>query len=614
MNLQQVHTALVSDDEETRRSALDSLPGIPLAESRDCLFLALGDPSWRVRKEAVELLVRSAPDRDTLEALLQLLRSEDNAGLRNSAAEAVIRLGGAAAEPLIAMVSDADADVRKLIIDVMGAIGDRVFVPALVKALDDAEVNVASAAAEQLGVIGDDSAVQELSRAIIDRTEVLFRFSALGALGLIAKPAALPDKIKMLANDDILRKAVFDCIGNVSDESSFQILFDGLSCRQRSCRSAAVKALYKVYSRSGPDAVSIMNSRLRALERSDVVPAVLELFSPADTLLSTAVIWFCTMTRDERCVPILVSASSDEFYAESALAALKEFGQEGLAYSISHHEVFDDSERSALCTLIGESGYSRYSAFVHDSLSDASAAVRRAAAGAVGKLGIISSLSALENLLDDPVHDVCTAAVFGLRALAVCDRSALQQVAERLSESPLLHHRRAAAPLLAATGNCTRLLVLLKDDQARVRKAAVSAIGSLQEDPLCLQLVSALTDEDPDVRRGVAEVLGNFQKCPEVLNSLEQALRDEDVWVQCAVIRAISRIDPERAVVVIRDIHHQAHEMLLISCLHILGTIGGSDARSIIMSALDSPNTDVVRQARISLDQLSPHTMPSGSV
>jgi HEAT repeat protein len=154
---------------------------------------------------------------------------------------------------------------------------------------------------------------------------------------------------------------------------------------------------------------------------------------------------------------------------------------------------------------------------------------------------------------------------------------------------------------------------MVKDEQARVRKAAVSAIGLLHEDPLCLQLVEALTDEDPDVRMAVAEVLGNFKKYPDVLNSLVQAVNDEDIWVQCAVIKAISRIDPGRAVAVIRDMYQQAHELLLISCLQVLGTIGGGDARSIIEWALDSPEVDVVRQARISLEQVSTNTSSSGS-
>ncbi|HIJ97215.1 MAG TPA: hypothetical protein HPP94_16060 [Desulfuromonadales bacterium] len=614
MNLQQALAALVSDDEETRRLALDAVRDIPLADSRAIIFLAMGDASWRVRKEAVELLVCSRPGRDSIEALLQLLRSDENAGLRNSAVEAIIRLGMAAAEPLIVMSRDTDADVRKFVIDVMGAIGDRSFVPALVQALHDPEVNVASAAAEQLGVIGDGSVARNLMQAIIERSDVLFRFSALGALGLLAKPAALSDEILQLAQDDILRKAVFDCIGNVADESSLATLLDGLSCRQKSSRAAALKALHKLYVRSVPETRTVITSRLRALDGSDIVPAVLELYALPDATLSAAVIWLCSMTHDERCIPTLFKASADESNAENALEALKNLEQDGLTYSVTHAELFDDNGRSVLCTLIGESGSTCYHDFVLAALGDSSATVRRAAVAAVAKLGLLSSLSVLETLLDDPAPDVCTAAVFSLRALAALDPAAVRPIAQRLSESQQVHHRRASTPLLAATGDCSRLLLLIKDEQVRVRKAAISAIGLLRKDPQCLQLVTALTDDDPDVRRVVAETLGSFEGSPEVLAALEQALNDEDFWVQCAVIKAIARIQSERAVALISDIYLQAHEMLLITCLQILGTHGGNGADSIISWALDSPDADVVRQARLALDQLSHSPSSSGPV
>ena len=188
MNLQDIRSALQSADEEVRRSALYSLREIPCPEAQAIVFTAMGDESWRVRKEAVECYVCLKPDLNHVEDLLNLLRNEDNAGLRNSAAEAVIRLGSASATPLLKMVKDQDADVRKFVIDVMGAIGDPIFVPALLHALNDTEVNVASAAAEQLGALGDTSVAEQLILSILARDEVLFRFSALRALSVLAQP------------------------------------------------------------------------------------------------------------------------------------------------------------------------------------------------------------------------------------------------------------------------------------------------------------------------------------------------------------------------------------------------------------------------------------------
>ena len=206
MNLQDIRSALQSANEESRRSALNSLRNFKGTDVQHILFTAMGDASWRVRKEAVDCYVYSKPDLVSVEQLLNLLRNEDNAGLRNSAAEAVIRLGTYSALPLIKMVQDPNADVRKFVIGVMGAIGDPIFASSLLQALNDPEVNVASAAAEQLGALGDTETADKLMQAILLRDEVQFRFSALGALGSLAKPASVPDALIKLANQDILQR------------------------------------------------------------------------------------------------------------------------------------------------------------------------------------------------------------------------------------------------------------------------------------------------------------------------------------------------------------------------------------------------------------------------
>ena len=47
--------ALAVEDEEVRRRTVQEQFGVPLDRCRDLLWAALGDDSWRVRKEAVEV-------------------------------------------------------------------------------------------------------------------------------------------------------------------------------------------------------------------------------------------------------------------------------------------------------------------------------------------------------------------------------------------------------------------------------------------------------------------------------------------------------------------------------------------------------------------------------
>lgn len=564
----------------------------------------MGDESWRVRKEAVECYVRSNPDLVCVEQLLNLLRNEDNAGLRNSAAEAVIRLGAMCAAPLIAMVNDPDADVRKFVIDVMGAVGDRIFVPALLSALRDPEVNVASSAAEQLGAIGDGSAADPLMQAILSRDEVLFRFSALGALGLLAKPAPVPDALVKLSEQDILRKAVFDCLGSISDESSFKLLLNGFSSRQKNSRAAAVKALHKIYSRSSVSSQTLIVEALQLLKGSDVIAGLLELNDGRDSALTDALLWISVVTRDLRFIPLLIEAYVDERTANVALAALKSFGREALLEIISRYSKLEERGRSGLCVLIAECGYSGFTDVIQGALFDASAQVRKAAAMAVGKLGLVTLIQDLITLVDDGDVSVYTAAVSSLQSLIMINRTAILAEVGPFCSSKKAHHRKAAAHLLASLGERDRLLLLLKDEDPLVRHAAVTAIGVHRVETSGSMLILALADEDPDVRIAVADALGSVRDA-STLDALEQALNDPDVWVQSAVLKAIASIAPDRAVQIIRGMHAGAEGLLMITCLKILEEIGGAASEEIVRHALANSDPDIVRQAVKSLEHIS---------
>jgi len=569
MDLQNIRSALQSNDEEIRRSALQSLRDISCPDLQTILFTAMGDESWRVRKEAVELYVQSKPGLTSVEQLLNLLRNEDNAGLRNSAAEAVIRLGSASVSPLMKMVQDQDADVRKFVIDAMGGIGDPVFVPVLLQALNDPEVNVASAAAEQLGALGDAEAAEQLMQAILARDDELFRFSALGALGALAKPVPVPEALIKLTDQVILKKAVFECLGTISDDSSFKVLLDGFSCRQKNCRAAAVKALYKIHGRSSAASRAHICEALQLFKGKDIISGLLELYDHRDGVLTEALLWVGVVIRDARFIPLLIEASADERTANASISALKRFGSDALNEIISRYSTLDERRRSGICILIAECGYSGFNDVIEDGLRDPSALVRKAAEMAVGKLGLVSLIHGLIALIDDSDAYVYAAAVASLQSLIMISRSAILSEVGHFCSSKAPQHRKAAALLLASLGEQDRLLLLIKDEDPQVRKAAVSAIGTSRVGASGSMLVLALADENPDVRVAVADALGNVRDAL-TLDALEHALDDQDVWVQSAVLKAIATIDPARAWAIIKNIHTRAEGLLMITSLKSL--------------------------------------------
>lgn len=601
MKLQEIENLLLSEDEEIRRSALKSLKGISLQDSLSVVIAAMGDPSWRVRKEAVEIFLGSTPDEESIEKLLELLRNEDNAGLRNSAAEAVIRLGSAVAVPLIKRVRDADTDVRKFIIDVMGAIGDPVFVQPLLNALNDPDVNVSSAAAEHLGALGDSKVTQALVSAIVANDSVLFRFSALEALGKLAPSGSVPEEILGLAEQDILRKAVYDYLGNTSDIKSVLSLVKGLSCRQNSARAASIKALYRINNRSSRDDRKLISDQLRSLRGSDAIPGLLELFDSRDAVLIDALIWCSHVTGDLRFVPLLIEAFVVDRFAEAALLSLKSFGQEGVAEIVARYSSSDENARAALCVLVGECGYAAYGDMVKSALKDNYPTVRKAAAVTVGKLGLISSIPDLVELIDDASQDVCSAAVASLQMFALLDRDTVLSISRRLSDSEVPGHRRYASLLLASLGESERLMLLVNDEDPNVRRSAVSSIGTLRAGTVSQVLRMALADECPDVRIAAADALGQMKE-KSAVSDLEKILEDEDVWVQCAAMKSINMIEPESIMAIIKRLGESVEGLLMITCLQLLESTRSPEALSFIKQALENRDPDVVRQARKSLE------------
>lgn len=601
MLLKDIEQLLHSQDDETRRSALKMLSGISLQESLPILITAMGDESWRVRKEAVDVFVSQHPDEICINKLLELFRNEDNAGLRNSAAEAVIRLGSASVGSLVIMIGDPDRDVRKFIIDVMGAIGDHAFISPLLGALSDEDVNVASAAAEHLGSLGDLSAVPYLISSIISNESVLFRFSALEALGKLSPVGAVPPEILKLADQEILRKAVYEFIGKSSDLSSCSFLVDGLSSQHKSARTAALKSLYNVFCRSSDIDREQLSLKLNCLKDTDTIKLLLDLFDGSDDVLINSLIWFSTITLDEKFVPLLIQAFVVERFSKPSLAALKCFGKEGISDLVSRFADLDDNARSALCVLIGECGYVSHDDMIVKALSDNSSKVRKAAAHTVGKLDLVGSISVLALMIDDVCQEVASAAVSSLQKLAALDRDSVLEIARRFGDSEFAFHRRHAPALLSSTGEYERLYLLINDEDPLVRKAAISSISQLGTGADVHVLKIALLDDDPDVRLASVEALGSTRDSTVIANLLT-ALADSDVWVQCAAIKAINLVSPEHAFEYIKNYHGKLDGLLMITCLQILETFRTQDAIAIIRSAKENHDPDIIRQATKSLE------------
>ena len=130
------------------------------------LIAFLGDPSWRVRQEAVNAIGKYGVTQSLVERLIQAMASGHSAGLRNAASEALVLLGEPVVEPLLSSLASADSSQRKFIVDALGLVGSQASKAGLFAAINDRDDNVAAAAVEALGRIGGEDVLRELSRIV----------------------------------------------------------------------------------------------------------------------------------------------------------------------------------------------------------------------------------------------------------------------------------------------------------------------------------------------------------------------------------------------------------------------------------------------------------------
>jgi HEAT repeat protein len=585
---------LDSPDEEVRRLAVVTIGQLSFQDGRHFLLKALGDPSWRVRKEAVDLVVSSPPDAAVREELIYLLRSSDNAGLRNSAVECLERLGTAAADVLEGHVADDDHDVRKFIVDIMGAIASPVFVPTLIKVMEDEDANVSAAAIENLGKIGAGTAVPALLAAL-EKPDVWRRYTILEALCRIGEPVPVSAIIPFVG-ENILKKAVYDACGVLVDEEGIPVLIQGLSERVRTAREAAALALLKLRSRLPEEKQPDIDHALSVLKGSPAIDGLLKSYAGAEGELKEVLLAILARTGDDRQTSVALEACRDERLRSIALNSFRTMGESAALTLRAAYADADDEQRCLILYVCAEVAILGVADLVQEGLGSSYPPLRRVAAEAVGRIGLPRFTHLVANLLDDPVDFVVDGAVSALKRLSLMDRDAVVAVIGPRASLPLASARLQVARLCGVLGDVDRLTLLTKDEDPQVRKEAVIALASLRLPSTIGHLQMALVDEDSDVRIAALDALG-YMGGPELCESLGLALNDSDPWVSCAALRSMAKCCKKAALPAIMNILDKGEGVVLITALEALGEIGGDLAVSSLLRVLSHADEEVVKVA-----------------
>ncbi|MDD2335416.1 MAG: HEAT repeat domain-containing protein [Geobacteraceae bacterium] len=588
-------TSLSSSEEETRRVAVVSLSSASLEKSSEFLFHAMGDSSWRVRKEAVEVFLSSADAELFIERLFNLLRSQDNAGLRNSAAEALIRLGKSSLPVLELHARDRDSDVRKFVVDILGAIGDRTAVKLLVHSLNDSDPNVAMAAAETLGTIGGAEALQPLLAAL-SRQDITLRYTILETLAKIGEPFPLETVSPFLA-EGLLKKAVYDCLCSVGRADAAPLLVQGLAEAGKSVREAAVKALMAIRDRV-PDewAENACDTLLQGLADTPVVEGLLVLLDTSDIVLHRALIRIFGLIRDPRTARAILRSCRSEQLLPDCLPALRAQGAVSIGFLEDEFSGGDEEERANILRLSGEMGLREAAPLLRRALDEPSPQVREVSVRSVGMIGLIEMIPEVAELLGDFDQDVRIAALETLALLADLDPSSVGKIAAVLAVSDEPDKRRDAVFLCGVLRDRERLSLLMKDADDLVRRTAVQGLARLGGDDVVHHLTMALTDENSGVRIAAASTLGETGK-QNAVEPLVLVMADPDPWVRCAALRSLGRIGGDIALAAIESALDETDGLVSLAALDALRHFDTDRSRQLARRATASCNSDVVKSA-----------------
>lgn len=594
--------SLSSAEEETRRTAVVALSSAALEKSSELLFRAMGDTSWRVRKEAVEIFLSAVNADQYIDRLFSLLRSQDNAGLRNSAAEALTRLGKSTLPVLSLHARDEDSDVRKFVIDILGAIGDSSAVQLLVHALDDSDPNVAMSAAENLGNIGSAQSLQPLLAAL-SRSDLSLRYTILESLAKIGEPVPL-EAVSPYLEEGLLKKAVYECLGSVGLIDAAPLVVQGLADAGKSVREAAVKALMAIRDRFPEEwAENAVDDQLRGLAETPVVERLLALLETSGNALRRDLVRIFGLIGDPRTARAILRTCRSEQLLSDSITALRALGVVSLEFLEDEFAGGDEGEQANILRLCGEMGLRESAPLLRRTLEDPSPQVREAAVRSAGTIGLIELIPEISKLLADLDQDVRIAALETLALLAGQDAVSVGKIATALSVADESDKRRDAVYLCGVLQDRERLSLLMKDADDLVRRAAVQGLARLAGDDAVHHLTLALTDENAGVRIAAASTLGETGK-QNAVEPLVLVLADPDPWVRCAALRSLGKIGGTIALVAIEGALDEADGLVSLAALDALKHFDTDRSRQLARRATAASNSDVVKSAIELLSEL----------
>ncbi|MBN2498380.1 MAG: HEAT repeat domain-containing protein [Deltaproteobacteria bacterium] len=600
---QLVMAALGSAVEEIRHQAVRRLPEVFDAVPEEILLQALSDESWRVRKLAAQMIIEGGVGDELLAALVGALGEQDNAGLRNSATEVLIRLGAVARQPLVDLLRQGDRDERKFAADILGRVGDGSTVEVLLEFLNDEEENVRAAVAESLGIIGDRRAVGPL-RDALDKGGVLMQMSCLDSLDRLDAEVPL-DQLQALARVGPLRPLVYRLMGHQDEEQVVSILLEGLGSPGRSERAAAVRALVDCYRRADRRRQVEIRVAVTRIAEDEICGRLEQMLESTEAEERAAAAVVSGWTGRAEMVSGLLRAAGDERMQDLIREAIEAIGPRSTDRLVEMLDEIGRAGRVLVLELLGRFRRPESLPRILEMCLSQESEVAEAAQAALGSFGSPAVIPTLVDLMGRTSGRAGQGAV---RSLVLIGQRFHDEVVDAVR--PMLDGeqdsiRRAAAEVLcgvARKSDVDTLAPLLGDEDPGLRAVVIRAVGRVGWGDAVERLRIALADEQPEVRAAAAWALGS-RVGPEVEAALRVALGDSDPWVVREALVGLGQSGSDEAAESIVPLIDHPDGSVAIEAVRALNRIGWIEQPERLVRACLHSDPEVVKEVLAGCDR-----------
>jgi HEAT repeat protein len=579
------------------------------------MFELLGDKDWRVRKTIVDGLVRDARP-EIVNGLLNSLADPENAGKRNSATEALMRIGDVAIEPIVKRLRvEEDLDVRLSLVNLLGDLRSREGFAILTELLDiETDINLASSIVSSLGKYRDAAALPNLVRVLRQREDLWLKFHVVEALGEIGDRSALPAILPLYAEKS-LRKPVLEAIGKIADVGTVNFLLK-IIAEEEKLNLTALRALVRIAEASKPRIVeqaerNLIQNRFReSFPRDKITPLIEHLHTTPKREVKSFILKFLGWSGDERALPVLISHLDQPDTAEVAAQALIDFGAGAIPSILEALQNAEEDEILALLLrVINVVGGRETLPSILPLLDHDNPMIRRLAIETLGDIPHPHSIDYLLAKLDDADIASQQAAVNSVSALVTAfpeiQGDVLAKI-RRLLQSPSIPIKLNSLSVfvnIQGEGYHDELLLASKDSDPVIRQKAVSLMGKFGEDRFADQLVLSLADESTAVR--LAGINAIVRLRPETgLEPLISSLDDNDIWIRTAAAQALGEYRHAQAIEPL--MRHLLHDPapVRIAVIEALGKSRDEGVKDILFSCLAESDTEIQRAAMLALARI----------